>query len=178
VDINQVLCVRRSTGLLRYDFKLLAFHLKSSGKKGQKMGMPEVFKRIRKHPLLYIRRREFYDVVAFVNGFDSAIAGGLMIGLHEWLITKLGEGENLAWDELVLRLTFPNVETPSQHLLLGNNQAIAFESLFALLEEFFNDRDAYNGLRRIYLQYECWLKRQSWYGPGVPNWLDQSQGGK
>jgi hypothetical protein len=100
--------------------------------------------------------------------------GGLLAGFREWLIVKLGCGNNLSWCALVLELTFPDAESPRQQLLHNGSQERAVRSLFELLEEFWQERETPDGLRRIYLAYQEWLQHQDWYGPSSPQWVPES----
>ena len=45
------------------------------------------------------------------------------------------------------------------------------EFLMATLDEFLTARSESDGLRRIFFEYERWLKRQRWYAPSSPSWL-------
>jgi hypothetical protein len=56
------------------------------------------------------------------------------------------------------------LETPDEH-------RTAIEFMFATMVEFLNERDAHDGLRRIHMAYDDWLRQQDWYGPSFPDWL-------
>jgi hypothetical protein len=135
------------------------------------MSLPPVLDHVKKHPGMHFHKVEFDLLAAFINGFNLGGNGGLLVGFHEWLVVKLGYGNNLPWDALVLRLTFPEAESPSTQLLQSDNQKRAVESLFGLLESFLKESEAADGLRKIFLRYEGWLKRQDWYGPSSPHWI-------
>jgi len=80
---------------------------------------------------------ERYDVaVAFIDGFDLACEGGVLIGLREWLVPKVGSGNNIVWGGLVLDLAFPTAESPTAELEKDGGHKRAVEFLFALLREF------------------------------------------
>ena len=145
---------------------------KLAGKKN--MSLPEALRRVREHPGMYFRA-EFHVATAFIGGFDLASEGGLLVGFREWLIIRLGYGNNLDWAALVVRLTFPEAQSPSDHLRAEDNQKLAIESLFHLLEAFLKERESPDGLRRIFVRYEEWLKRQDWYGPSSPHWISDDQ---
>jgi hypothetical protein len=135
------------------------------------MALPHALQQMTKRPGMYLCPIEFDVAAAFIQGFDLASGGGVLVGFREWLVVKLGYGNNLAWSELVLRLAFPNAESPRQCLLQGGEQKRAVELLFRLLEEFWQEREAPHGLRRIYLRYQEWLQRQDWYGPTSPDYV-------
>ena len=139
------------------------------------MSLPPLLESVRKHPGMYLSRVEFDLAVAFLDGFDLASNGGLLAGFKEWLVVKLDFAHDLTWPGLVLLLTFPQMDSPGSQLLQGDNQKRAVESLFGLLEAFWQEREASEGLRRIYRQYEEWLKRQDWYGPSCPQWIGAEQ---
>jgi hypothetical protein len=124
---------------------------------------------------MYFYKVEFDVVAAFIKGFDLAMTGGLLVGFREWLVVKLGYANNWPWEGLVLRLTFPETESARSQLPQAENQQRAVESLFGLLEAFLQEREAPDGLRRIFLRYETWLRQQDWYGPSSPQWLPMEE---
>jgi hypothetical protein len=71
----------------------------------------------------------------------------------------------------VLRLTFPEAESRGRQSIEPENQKRAVESLFEQLEAFLQQRASPDGLRRIFLGFERWLRRQDWYGPSSPQWI-------
>jgi len=135
------------------------------------MAVSYVLEHVMKHPSMYFSPVEFDVAAAFIQGFNLAGSGGLLVGFREWLIVKLGDGNNLTWGALVLRLAFPDAETPRQHLLRSGEQKRAVEFLFGLLQEFWQERESHGGLRRIYVKYQEWLQHQDWYGPSSPDWI-------
>lgn len=92
--------------------------------------------------------------VSFVLGCDAATSGVLLSGFREWLIVRLGDGNNLAWTALVTRIVSPGMPVPNEEATAG---------LFQLLDEFLALRDRRDGMARIYDQYLRWLKSQEWY---------------
>jgi hypothetical protein len=135
------------------------------------MPLPYALQQMIRRPEMYFTPLGFDVGVAFLQGFDLACNGGVLLGFREWLIVRLGSGNNLAWSELVLRCTFPDAENPSQRLLQPGGQQHAVALLFGLLEEFYQERDTPQGLRRIYLRYQRWLQDQEWYGSSSPDYL-------
>jgi hypothetical protein len=128
---------------------------------------------------MFFPKVEFNVVVAFIDGFNLACYGGLLVGFHQWLVATLGHGNNRPWDALVLELTFPKARIPNDELAKPGNQKVAVDALFELLETFMQERQSPEGLRRIFVRYEAWLKRQEWYVPSSPQWLppDNDLGG-
>lgn len=126
------------------------------------MSLPSPLDDIRRTPEMYLRSRSFDVLVAFVDGYNSAASGGLLVGFREWLIVRAGDGNNLSWSQLIL-LLMP---------CLNSDEAIdSFEGIFTLLDEFLEVRHQKHGLRTIYSRYEAWLHTQSWYDPASPSWL-------
>src|SRR5439155_10334091 len=81
------------------------------------MGLPQQIDHFIKRPTMYVPSLDFDAVAGFFQGFDVATYGGLLTGFREWLIVRLGYANNLAWTQLVLRLAFPDAESPRQKLL-------------------------------------------------------------
>ena len=121
---------------------------------------------------MYLQEPSYQSVVALVLGYDMASEGGVLIGFREWLITRLATGNNFAWPALVLRATFPDAVDVSA-VVSANSEAQrrAIDRLFELIAEFDDVRRAPDGLRKIYADYEKWLKTQPWYVPGSPSWV-------
>ncbi len=143
------------------------------------MALPHALQEVIKRPGIYLYPVEFDVAAAFIQGFDVASSGGTLVGFREWLVVRLGYGNNLAWSESALRLAFPDAEFPRQCLLQSGEQKRAVELLFGLLEEFWQEREAPHGLLRIYLRYQAWLQRQDLYGPTSPDYFaDPSDPGK
>jgi hypothetical protein len=138
------------------------------------MSLPEVLANMRKRPGMYIRPATYDTAVAFVDGYDTATQGGLLVGFREWLVVKLDGGNNLIWSVLVSDLMhhttgMKEFKSPDDH-----NAAIEF--LFATLDQFLGERDERGGMRRIYVAYERWLRRQDWYEPSSPGWIPDDGG--
>src|SRR5215831_7158032 len=135
------------------------------------MGFPENLHRVFTHPGMYVHPVSFGTVTALVEGYDMALHGGLLFGFDEWLVVKVGGGNNLAWPALVLDLAFPGKGNPRKRLGRAKNEEVAINALSKLLEEFLTEREKQDGLRRIFLSHERWLRKQSWYGPKSPGWM-------
>jgi hypothetical protein len=141
------------------------------------MATPNDLRRALSRPGVHIPAVEFDMIVAFIQGFDLASNGGALAGFREWLIVKLGVGNNLAWSGLVLRSAFPDSDAPRKCLLQENGHKQAIAQLIELLDSFWQLTESPDGLRRIYLRYEAWLKTQEWYGPSSPQWIEEQDPG-
>lgn len=132
-----------------------------------------VFEDIRSRTGMYIAEPTYQAVCALVLGYDLACDGGVLTGFREWLITRLRFGNNLTWSTLVLHAAFPNTSTPHE-MVRSNpiNEKHAIDVLFRLIVEFDEIRATPDGVRRIYFEYERWLRTQDWYRPGSPSWMD------
>jgi hypothetical protein len=122
---------------------------------------------------MYLQDPTYAAVSALILGYDLAKEGGVLCGFREWLITRLGAGNNLAWPVLVLHAAFPDASDPLE--IVRSNPAMekrAIDTLFELLAEFDLARSGPDGMRRIFLDYEAWLRRQSWYKPNSPHWIE------
>jgi hypothetical protein len=76
------------------------------------MPLPTHIENVKKYPKMYLSKMEFNVAAGFLQGYDLATEGGLLIGFREWLILQVGYGNNLSWPELVLTLIFPEVRSP------------------------------------------------------------------
>jgi hypothetical protein len=112
---------------------------------------------------MYLRVNTYDAAVSFVNGYNIALSGGLLVGFREWLIVRVDGANNMAWTELVL-LELGNPEAQGE-------QSVLIQGLFRVLEDFVAVRDVHGGLRRIYAAYEKWLQRQDWYTSTWPGWI-------
>jgi hypothetical protein len=132
------------------------------------MTLPPELANVRKRPSMYLPAVSYDAAATFVLGYDAATQGGLLVGLREWLIVKLQDGNNLSWPSLILELMR---RTDSYELTTEDAHKRAIEFMFVTLERFLAERDARSGLRRIYLLYESWLRQQEWYTPSSPDWM-------
>jgi hypothetical protein len=126
------------------------------------MSLPAPLEGLRRQTGMYVNPPTFDGVVAFIDGYDMALSGGLLVGFREWLIVRANEGNNLTWGALVASLI------DHSH---GRDDKLSIARLFATLDEFVALRTADGGLRRIYVHYERWLRTQDWYTPTSPNWI-------
>ena len=135
------------------------------------MSVPEDLQYALRRLELYVAPIEFHVIAAYLRGYDHCSSGGVLVGFREWLVVKLGFGNNFVWTELALRLIFPETDRPRESLARPNGQEVAVKMLVELVEEFWRDREAPDGLRLIYLKYQKWLEHQSWYEPQSPLYI-------
>lgn len=121
------------------------------------MALPPFIEGVRRRPGMYVSPETFDCVVSFLCGYDAAQSGGFLVGFREWLVVRADGANNLAWPGLV-RLLPEDVQAEA-------DSAKSISGLFALLEEYFDARQAHDGLRKIYVQYQDWLRRQQWHIP-------------
>jgi hypothetical protein len=138
------------------------------------MSLPEVLANLRKRPGMYLYPVTYDIAAAFVDGYDTATQGGLLVGFREWLVVKLDEKSNLAWPARVIDLM--QRTTGMKELKSPDNHKAAIEFLFATLDQFLDERDEWGGMRRIYVAYERWLHRQDWYDSSSPDWIPDDSG--
>ncbi len=131
------------------------------------------FKELRRTTGMFVLHADYHSVSAFIGGYDTALQGGALYGFREWLVVKADKGNNLCWDGLVLCLAFPDADDPFELDGSSETHRLALDTLFDLIDEFLTVReDRECGVRRIYVEYEKWLRRQSWYGPDSPGYLE------
>lgn len=135
------------------------------------MSLPPELANVRRRASMYLPAVSYDAAAAFVLGYDAATQGGLLVGLREWLIVKLQDGNNLAWPALILDLLR---RTGSHESATEGAEKRAIEFMFVTLEQFFSERDARGGIRRIYAMYEAWIRQQEWYTPSSPDWIPQT----
>lgn len=61
----------------------------------------EIVEGLKKRPRMFLSVVTFDTIVAYLSGYDLAVMGGLLLGFHEWLVVRVGRGENVVWDRLV-----------------------------------------------------------------------------
>src|SRR4051794_24321488 len=90
------------------------------------MGIIELLHGIKRYHDIYFHHDAVKNdvAVAYINGFASSHGGCQLLALREWLITKLGFGNNLTWAGLMLHLAFPGSESPRQILKSNSSSEI------------------------------------------------------
>lgn len=136
------------------------------------MSLPAVLAQVRARPGMYLPKPSYDNVTSFVLGCDAALQGGMLLGFREWLIAKLDDGNNLSWPALVRALA-KKVANPADGT--AQDEKVLVELMFSTIEQFIDERNEHDGLRRIYAKYEAWLRRQDWYGPSSPQWIPPNE---
>jgi hypothetical protein len=133
----------------------------------------EVFRQLCARPGMYVGEAQarFTTVAAWIDGFDRARSGGVLLGFREWLVVRAGGGNNFAWPALVWLLVDRSASWPPRGQR-ANRKAI--DVSLALFEEFVAERTKL-GLRRVLLDYQRWLWRQPWYDERSPDYVAPPQ---
>lgn len=127
------------------------------------MDYPKLFADIHLRPGLSGLDGSYHDYCTFVRGVDIGNDRNLLAGFREMLVPRVGGGDNLTWDGLVLHLAFPDRTGGWREEAAGPGREAANDQLFALLAEFFEKRASCCGLAEIYSGYLAWRKAQSWH---------------
>jgi len=121
-----------------------------------------LFERVHSRPGLFGLDGSYGQFSAYVDGVDTGNAGRLLTGFREWLVTRLGDGDNLVWRGLVLRLAFPDASSIRPEVLSDVElNRTAVDALFALLDEFLALTERGGALVQVYDDYLSWRKAPS-----------------
>ncbi len=113
------------------------------------------FAEFRKRPGMYIFNSESFDAVCgLLRGCD--FSSSCLEGFREFLIVKVGRGDNLIWEVLVLELAHPGYMESSDEWAKFRNDPHEIKVLFDLVEEFLEIRKGHEGLLHIFASYEKW----------------------
>ena len=124
------------------------------------------FQAIRRRPQLYGLDGSYGQFCAYLSGLDAGNDGRLLTGFREWLVTRLGDGNNLTWAGLVIHLARPDGPSSGREAVeSADRDPAVIAKLFELLDEFFELTVRPGDVVRIYDEYLTWLKAQSWYRP-------------
>jgi hypothetical protein len=133
-------------------------------RKSLRMEFPELVRHMCQRPSMWVRSPDFSSVCAYISGFDQARDGGPLDGFREWLIVRLGGGNNLTWDGLVEMAIRP--EADSNESPTEDQEASRLKAMAELFDEFFRSRDEEDGIAKFHYEYARWLLSQEWYtGP-------------
>jgi len=122
-----------------------------------------VLQRVAKQPSMFLDVTDFRRACGFLIGYDMGCSGALLVGFREWAIVKADTGNNLNWSGLAMLLLFPDSTEFEKTIEQISDHDSAIKALFDLICEFIEVRAQYDGLRRIYSNYEKWLSKQSWH---------------
>jgi hypothetical protein len=119
------------------------------------------FDNVRRYPGMYFSEVRFDVVAAFIQGFDAAYEGGVLIGFKEWIVLRLGYGTNLYWVPLVLDAAFPDQKPGAMFgvSLSAADEKKAIDKLFELLDAFEHEVDTVNKLSKIFVDYTELVRR-------------------
>lgn len=134
------------------------------------MSLPDTIDFFFKRTGMFIHPANFETICAFLSGYDAALGGSLLDGFGEWLIPQLDGYNNLGWEGLVLEMCFPEGNA-RKRLSNSKHNERAVKRLIELVTEYYKQRAASNGKRKIYVIYELWLRKQGWYRPGDPDYF-------
>jgi hypothetical protein len=108
---------------------------------------------------MYVGKATYECVSSYVLGFDAALEGAVLIGFREWLVVRLGLGNNLTWQSLVLSAAFPAALDPEAMLVSAQAHQHAIDTLFASIDTFEEER-AKQGLVSILSTHRDWVEKQ------------------
>ena len=118
------------------------------------------FAEFKKRPGMYIFNCESFDAVCgLLRGCD--FSSSCLEGFREFLIVKVGRGDNLIWEVLVLELAHPGYIDNYEAQANIRNAPHEIRVLFDLIEEFLEIRKGHEGLRHIFAAYEKWKTAES-----------------
>jgi hypothetical protein len=120
------------------------------------------FEAIHRRPQLYGLDGSYGQFCAYVEGLNAGNDGGLLTGFREWLVTRLGDGDNLTWRALVIHLARPDGPAAGREAVeSADHDPAVVAKLFELLGEFFTLRTRPADLVRIYDEYSTWKNAKS-----------------
>jgi hypothetical protein len=105
------------------------------------MALPDQIKHLRKHPGMHLRVVDYNTVSACIDGFSLAHNGVFLKGFQEWLCKRTDNGHNMGWSTLILFIAFPDSRVPWQKLTAKDADEHAIDVMFALLDEFYANRE-------------------------------------
>ena len=79
---------------------------------------------------------------------------------------EYGGADNQGWPDLIRLLATRD--------RVADDVDAMIEFLFRTLDRYLEFRNGQDGIRRVYLRYEDWLRIQAWYLPDHPGWIESS----
>lgn len=123
------------------------------------MDYPTQFEAVRRRPQLYGLDGSYGQFCAYLEGLNAGNDGHLLTGFREWLVTRLGHGDNLTWRGLVIHLARPDGPASGREAVeSADRDPAVIATLFELLHEFFARRARPADLVQIYDEYLTWRK--------------------
>ncbi|MGZ6391123.1 MAG: hypothetical protein ACXWQZ_17935, partial [Ktedonobacterales bacterium] len=150
----------------------------------------ELFQQIRARPGMWGLDGSYGQFCAFLRGCDEGNARSLLTGFREWLVVRFKEShrpDNVDWSGLILWLAFPecwratplwadpSVAVYALELPVGtqtepvetwpdrqvnDNAKRAVDLLFDLLDAFWEEREQFRGLTKIFAEYMTWRESE------------------
>jgi hypothetical protein len=126
----------------------------------------ELFRRVRARPGMWLAGSDSYRTVsAFVLGIEYTHPDRPLDGFREFLVLRLGRGNNLVWTGLVLHLAFPGRDGGWGTVLdEPGADAVAIAALFDLLDEFLGRVAEPGAVAAIKAEHQAWdaAERARW----------------
>lgn len=106
------------------------------------MGIPliDFFPQFRRRPGAYVLRGSYLATCAFLDGYEAGLQEHALADFRSWLLRRRKGRPELAWQYLVLSEIYEDRKWPDMKDFLPEEDDRAIGVLFALLEEFFEDR--------------------------------------
>jgi hypothetical protein len=102
--------------------------------------LPEFFGEFKKLHGIYVMRKTFEGTCAFLDGYELGSGHRLLKEFHSWLVPR-GKGRpELYWPYLVLCEIYDDRAWPDIRYFTEQQDEEAVAVLFALLDEFFEER--------------------------------------
>ncbi len=124
------------------------------------MALPQPLAQFFRSPDMYVPKPEFDVAAGFLQGFDAACGGRVLEGFTEWLVQKIGYGNNLGWTELFLRLAFPDFTAPRTQCLPTADQKQLVNLLAETFSSYWKDREVLGDTKGIMERHAEWLRKQ------------------
>ncbi len=114
-----------------------------------------VLEHLHRAPGMWLWEESFSSVCAFVDGYNTAVECGVLVGFREWLATRLEFGSNLAWSALVVHTALPGPGSAHDRLRdTPDGDRLAIDKFHELFQEFDEIRSRPDGLMKIFAAYE------------------------
>src|SRR5689334_264905 len=104
---------------------------------------------------MYLQNKGYHAICAYIDGYNDALHGGPLVGLHEWLFTGHGEWLTLPWWAMVHRRAYPQAEDLLRVLTAEEDEILRME-LIRTLDEFYRKYEK-DSLQQIIFDYAQWL---------------------
>jgi hypothetical protein len=103
---------------------------------------------------MYLSSVRYEAICAFLNGYDTAMRGGILRGFREFLLCHCTRWNNLPWWLLVRFLATPDTDLAGS--VPEDEEAQVSRALSEYLERF-SDKVRVGGLAKVYWEYSQWL---------------------